>query len=336
MIELKRFNEIMQKFKSLDPILIIGDIGVDKYTKGEVKRISPEAPVPVVEVYEEWNKLGLAANVSDNLQSLGVKSTLCGIIGNDANGNCLENLLEEKDLSTWGIVRCPERMTTFKERVVTDIQQVCRVDYESKNELIADTFERLMGRISEFVQSHSAVVLEDYGKGLFNKKSLQQIIAVMKEQGLFISVDPSRTTNPLYYKGVDLLKPNRLESELMAKQLGYNETRVEKIAEILFDKLDLEKIIITLGAEGMAIFDSKEDKQLKVIPTVAREVFDVSGAGDTAISAITSSLACGASLMEATWIGNCASGVVVSKKGTALVNQQELKAYFTKLDQICE
>lgn len=336
MIANDRFESILKQFETLKPLLIIGDIGVDKYTKGAVKRISPEAPVPVVEVYEEWNKLGLAANVSDNLQSLGVNSTLCGIIGNDANGNCLENLLEERGLSTWGVVRCPERMTTFKERVVTDVQQVCRVDYETRTDLAQETFERFSGRVSEFVESHSAVVLEDYGKGLLNEKSLPQIINLFKKNNLFISVDPSRTTNPIHYKGAHLLKPNRLESELMVKQLGYNESRVDKIAEILFDKLELEKIIITLGAEGMAIFDSKEDKELHIIPTVAREVFDVSGAGDTAISAIASSLACGASLTEAAWIGNCASGVVVGKKGTALVNQTELKDYFAELGQVSE
>lgn len=331
MITAERFTELIAKFNKINPLLIIGDIGVDKYTKGHVRRISPEAPVPVVEVYQEWNKLGLAANVSDNLNSLGVKSTLCGVIGSDINGNILENLLEEQGLSTWGVVRCENRMTTFKERIVTDVQQVCRVDYETKEELKDETRDRLIHRISEFASAHSAVVLEDYGKGLFSEKFSQDLISLLKSHELFISADPSRTTNPLLYKGVHLLKPNRLESELMVKQLGYFETDIEKIAEILVDKLELEKLIITLGAEGMGIFDKSVNSKLERIPTVAKEVFDVSGAGDTAISAISAALACGASLNEAAWIGNCASGVVIGKKGTALVSQTELKKYYSEL-----
>lgn len=336
MLTFERFSEIINHFDKVNPILIVGDIGVDKYTKGDVKRISPEAPVPIVEVYEEWNKLGLAANVSDNLQSLGVKSTLCGVIGNDVNGNHLENLLEEQGLSTWGVVRSESRMTTFKERIVTDIQQVCRVDYETKSELDFETLDRLIHRISEFAEAHSAVILEDYGKGMFTNLFVDKLLPIFKQHKLFVSVDPSRTTDPLLYKGANLLKPNRLESELMAKSLGFNEKNIDKIAEILVDKLDLEKIIITLGPEGMAVMDTGLDSKIQRIPTVAREVYDVSGAGDTAISAISASLVCGASLIEAAWVGNCASGVVIGKKGTALVNKKELLDYFQKLEFISE
>jgi len=334
MITKNKFEKILNTFSTIDPILVIGDIGLDKYTKGEVSRISPEAPVPVVEVFEEWSKLGLAANVTDNLQSLSVKSTICGVIGDDKNGDTLEDLLEEKKLSTWGIVRCDERMTTFKERVVTNIQQVCRVDYETKNSLKHETLNRLVDRISEFASDHSAVILEDYGKGLFCEEFTSKMIAMAKENHKLVAIDPSRTTNPLFYKGAGLLKPNRLESELMARSLGYHETDVDKISNILLDKLDIDKIIITLGAEGMAIKDKDSGGKLQIIPTVAREVFDVSGAGDTAISAIMSALVCGASLEEAAWIGNCASGVVVAKRGTALVNQSELREFFQDLEHL--
>ncbi len=332
MISTDKFNEILNKFSSIDPILVIGDIGVDKYTKGNVDRISPEAPVPIVEVFQEWTKLGLAANVSDNLQSLNVKSTICGVIGNDQNANVLEDLLEERKLSTWGVIRCKDRMTTFKERIVTDIQQVCRIDYETKEKLNQESFDRLLQRMGEFVAEHSAIILEDYGKGLFCKDFTGRVIAMAKEHNKFLAVDPSRTTDPNLYKGANLLKPNRLESELMVKSLGYSETKTEKIAEILLDKLSLDKIIITLGAEGMAIQDKENALPLKIIPTVAKEVFDVSGAGDTAISAIMTAIVCGATLEEAAWIGNCASGVVVSKRGTALVNQTELKDFYGQLD----
>jgi rfaE bifunctional protein kinase chain/domain len=332
MISESRFNEILINFDKINPVLVIGDIGVDKYTKGRVTRISPEAPVPIVEVYEEWNKLGLAANVTDNLQSLNVKSTICGVIGSDSNGNILEDLLEEQKLSTWGVVRCEERMTTFKERVVTDVQQVCRVDYETKKELASNTLKRIIHRISEFIGEHSSVVLEDYGKGLFSEEFTKKIIKLSQDSDKFVAVDPSRTTNPIFYKGVNLLKPNRLESELMVKSLGYYEKDTAKISEILIDKLSLEKIIITLGSQGMAITDTLSgDGKMKTIPTLAREVFDVSGAGDTAISTIMAALSSGASLEEAAWLGNCASGVVVGKKGTALVTQDELKDFYKQL-----
>ncbi|MBD66967.1 MAG: D-glycero-beta-D-manno-heptose-7-phosphate kinase [Halobacteriovoraceae bacterium] len=333
MITQTRFEEILQSFEKIDPILVIGDIGIDKYTKGHVNRISPEAPVPVIEVFEEWNKLGLAANVSDNLKSLSVNTTLCGVIGEDKNGDLLENLLEELGLSTWGIVRCSERMTTFKERVVTHVQQICRVDYETNTNLQESTLDSVVHRISEFIGDHSAIILEDYGKGIFCERFLSQVLELAKKDNKFVAVDPSRNTNPLFYKNVHLLKPNRVESEILVSALGFKEKKIEKIAEILIDKLNLEKLIITLGAEGMAIVDTKENDQVKFIPTVAREVFDVSGAGDTAISTIVASIASGATLEEAAWIGNCASGVVVGKKGTALTNQKELLQFFKELNK---
>lgn len=331
----ERFSEIIAHFPHLKPVLVVGDLGVDKYTYGEVKRISPEAPVPVLEVTKEWNKLGLAANVSDNLKSLGVESTLCGVIGDDARASLVESLLEERDLKTWGLVRDPSRHTTYKERVTTDIQQICRVDYETKTELSPEIMKRVMTRIEDFGENHSGVIIEDYGKGLFSESLCQNIIASFKDRGLFTAVDPSRTTPPLWYKGVGLLKPNRLESNMMVEALGYfKERNLNKIAEILVDKLALEKIIITLGADGMAMLDTKASGELKIIPTAANEVFDVSGAGDTAIAAITSAILSNASLEEAAWVGNCASGVVVRKRGTALCSMDELKEYYTNLNKM--
>lgn len=331
----EKFQTIISQFHNIKPILVVGDLGVDKYTFGEVRRISPEAPVPVLEVSKEWNKLGLAANVSDNLKSLEVDSTLCGVIGDDARANLVEHLLEERGLKTWGLVRDASRHTTYKERVTTEIQQICRVDYETKDSLSEDTNRRIDARIQEFSQTHSGVVIEDYGKGLFSEELCQKIIKNFKEKGLLIAVDPSRSTPPLWYKGASLLKPNKLESHMMIEALGYfKERKLETIAQVLADKLALEKVIITLGADGMAMLDTKGDGKLKIIPTAANEVFDVSGAGDTAIAAITSALLAGASLEEAAWIGNCASGVVVKKRGTALCTLNELKDYFQNLHKL--
>lgn len=330
-IQPERFNKVVDTFHELAPVLILGDIGIDKYTYGEVSRISPEAPVPVLAVTKEWMKLGLAANVADNLKSLEVNSTLCGLTGDDRNASALENLLEENGLKTWGIIRDPNRMTTYKERVTTNIQQICRVDYETQDELDKENIAKFISRISEFFETHSALIIEDYGKGLINKEITSKVIKTFTDAGKIVAVDPSRYSDPYLYEGATLLKPNYAEAKEMVGKLGYHNESVEVMAEALIDKLNVEKVVITLGSEGMALIDTKLDNKLHRIPTVANEVFDVSGAGDTAISAITSALVAGASLEEACWIGNCASGVVVAKKGTALVNKAELGEFYKKL-----
>ncbi len=332
MIPKSEFENILAGFANLAPVLVLGDSGIDKYTYGEVKRISPEAPVPILEVTKEWLKLGLAANVADNLKSLEVAVTLCGVIGDDLHGNEMEHLLESANLKTWGLVRTNEYTTIFKERVVTAIQQICRIDYERKESLSDGIQKRVLDRTDEYITSHSGLIIEDYAKGLFNEKICQHVIRGFKEAGKVVAVDPSRSTPPLWYKGAYLLKPNKMEAEMMVTALGYpKEKNVEVIAKILVEKLALTQIIITLGAGGMLILDTQVSDEPKNIPTVASEVFDVSGAGDTAISAITSALLAGANLEQAAWIGNCAAGVVVGKKGTALVDQKELLSFYDKL-----
>lgn len=330
----KRFLEITSQFKSIKPIVVVGDVGIDKYTFGEVRRISPEAPVPVLEVKKEWLKLGLAANISHNLNTLGIASTLCGVVGDDSNANIFETLLEDEKLNIWGIVRDQDRQTTFKERVTTNTQQICRIDYESSDEISEVTQQKLLTRIDEFSSSHAALILEDYSKGTLTQNMLSQLIKKFTDANKLVAVDPGRATPPLFYKGATLLKPNLQESKLMVNSLGYKETDIGKIANILADKLALKMLVITLGADGMALLDCTGDGKVKIIPTVASEVFDVSGAGDTAISVLTSALLSGATLEEAAWIGNCASGVVVAKKGTATVDLNELHSFFEKISKI--
>lgn len=331
LITLERFNEITEKFKTLSPVIVVGDVGIDKYTFGEVRRISPEAPVPVLEVSKEWLKLGLAANISHNLNTLGVASTLCGVVGDDSKANVFDTLLEDEKLNTWGIVRSPGRPTIFKERVTTNTQQICRIDYESSEDIDEATQKKLMDRFDEFSKTHSAVIIEDYAKGTLTKNVIAHLIAEFKAKGKLVAVDPGRSTPPLHYKGANLLKPNLSEARAMIESLGYKEKKLDVIAKILVDKLEIDMLVITLGGDGMALLDVKKNTELTIIPTVANEVFDVSGAGDTAISALTSSLLAGATLEEAAWIGNCASGVVVGKKGTATVDLQELHEFYYQL-----
>ncbi len=331
LITLDRFNEITKGFNTLLPIVVVGDVGIDKYTFGEVKRISPEAPVPVLEVTKEWLKLGLAANISHNLSTLGVASTLCGVVGDDSNANVFETLLEDEKLNIWGIVRSKARPTIFKERVTTNTQQICRIDYESADPIDEATEKKIMGRVDEFSKTHSAIIIEDYAKGTLTKNVIAYLIATFKANGKLVAVDPGRSTPPLFYKGATLLKPNLAEARQMVESLGYKEKRLEAMAEILVDKLQVEKLVITLGGDGMALIDTKIQSHLTIIPTLANEVFDVSGAGDTAISALTSALLSGATLEEAAWIGNCASGVVVGKKGTATVDLVELREFYDQI-----
>jgi rfaE bifunctional protein kinase chain/domain len=332
LIQQDKFENILEKFKTLAPILVVGDLGLDKYTSGEVKRISPEAPVPILEVTQEWEKLGLAANVSDNLKSFGVDSTLAGVVGNDAKANRLEELLEEKHLKTWGLIRDQSRTTTFKERVTTQAQQICRIDYESKEPINEETKKRLKTRIQEFAQSHQSVIIEDYGKGLLSEEICQFIIQAFHSVGKIVTVDPSRSSSPHWYRGCDLLKPNRVEAELMLQQLGVrNVKQPEEMSLALAEKLEIKRVLITLGAQGMCMLDSTLDGRPHVIPTVANEVFDVSGAGDTVIAIVTAALASGANLEQAAWLGNCAAGVVVRKRGTALCSISELKAFYQNL-----
>lgn len=331
LITLKRFTDITSKFSSIDPIFVVGDVGIDKYTFGEVKRISPEAPVPVLEVTKEWLKLGLAANISHNLKTLGVQSTLCGVVGEDNNANVFDTLLEDEKLKTWGIVRTNSRPTIFKERVTTNTQQICRIDYESSDYINEETEKKLIARFDEFSKTHSAVIIEDYAKGSLTQNVIAYLISKFKEEKKLVAVDPGKSTPPMFYKGANLLKPNLLEAKAMVASLGYKETNLEKMAAILVDKLSLDMLVITLGADGMALLDVLNQPKLKIIPTVANEVFDVSGAGDTAISVLTSSLLAGATLEEAAWIGNCASGVVVAKKGTATVDLKELHHFYDQL-----
>lgn len=331
MLSQNRFHEILDGLTRLEPILVVGDAGIDKYTLGEVTRISPEAPVPVLEVHKEWMKLGLAANVSDNLNALQVKSTLCCVIGEDNNGKLFEHLLEDHGLQTWGVVQDAKRMTTFKERVVTSTQQICRVDYETKEPLLEETRQRFLKRIDELWNDHTSIIIEDYGKGLLSEDIIQELILRSNKDGKFLAVDPSRETPAKWYRGAKLLKPNRAEAQILAASLGHNTYDVAQIAKVLVEELAIEKIIITLGPEGMAMLDTTDDGKLHYIPTVAREVYDVSGAGDTAISAISACLSLGTSLEEAAWVGNCASGAVVAKRGTALVSTEELEDYFKNL-----
>ncbi len=327
----ERFEEITCGFEKIDPIMVVGDVGLDKYTYGTVERISPEAPVPVLNVTKSWFKLGMAANVSENLKSLGARSTLCGIVGDDVHADVFENFLAKADLSTDGLVRDADRPTIVKERIVTGVQQICRVDYEDNSPLSEKARLDLFDCIQKLLPEHSAIILEDYAKGVFSGELCQEIIKAARRENKMVLVDPGRHAHPIWYKGASLIKPNQVECRTIVDVLGYhNEKELPQLVRIISQELEIENVIVTLGPGGMGIYHAGRN-DLTVIPTVATEVFDVSGAGDTAISAVAASLLTGATLEEAAWIGNSASGVAVSKKGTANVSLDELRSFFKRL-----
>lgn len=330
MITEQLLKNVLEKMPTLKPILVLGDIGIDQYTQGKVERISPEAPVPVIEVEKEWLKLGLAGNVSDNLIELGVTSQLIGLVGDDSFANTLEHLLEDRHIKTWGLLRCPGRKTTLKQRIVTSAQQICRVDHESLDPITDEEKIKLLDRLNELGVESTHVIIEDYGKGLIEGLDLPEVIKSLQDKGLYVAVDPSRKTRPTQYFGVDLLKPNKDEAFLMAKNLGFKGQSVEDLCLFLRDTLELKNLVVTLGAEGMAILEDGHNR-VDRIQTRASEVFDVSGAGDTVISVMVSCIAQGVSLKESCHIANLAAGVVVGKKGTALVSPKELIGYFKHL-----
>jgi rfaE bifunctional protein kinase chain/domain len=329
-IDKKRFDNLVDSLSTVAPIFVLGDVGLDKYTYGSVHRISPEAPVPVLEVSKEWVQLGLAANISHNLIDLNVTSSMSGVIGQDDHADLFLKRLQIKGLDSSYLYRSKTRPTTYKERITTATQQVCRVDYESKELLDLSEYEALVNIISSAPKNHEALIIEDYAKGVLSEELTQHAITLFTKQGKLVTVDPARNRSPLLYKGATLLKPNLVEARSMVQFFGHEQTAPSQMAKILSDELSIEKIIITLGGEGMAILDRKVSDEVEFIPTVAQEVFDVSGAGDTVISVLTASLMAGANLFEAAWIGNCAAGVVVAKKGTATVNQQELKDFYNR------
>ncbi|MGB0452978.1 MAG: bifunctional heptose 7-phosphate kinase/heptose 1-phosphate adenyltransferase [Bacteriovoracaceae bacterium] len=325
----ERFSQLVNNFSDLKPLMVLGDVGIDKYTFGSVDRISPEAPVPVLNVKKEWLKLGMAANITHNLQTLNVPSTLFGVIGDDNHANVFEELLEEQGLKTWGLVRSEKRKTTFKERILTDTQQICRVDYESLGPLTNEQTEDLKKRLDDLSENHSAIIIEDYAKGTLSEDLCQFAIKLFRDKNILVAVDPGRDIPARFYRGANLLKPNLKEALLLTRSLGFNIKDPSEAAKVLAHELEIDYIVITLGGEGILLFE-RESKKETLIPTIPTEVYDVSGAGDTVISLLTSSLLSGATHEEACVIANCGAGVVVGKSGTATVDQAELKRFFQK------
>ncbi len=307
-------------------ILVVGDVGVDRYTIGDVERISPEAPVPIVLVQEEKLKLGLAANVADNIRVLGGTPLLLGVVGADRTAQDFKHLLRAARISPSHLLTDPSRRTVLKERIVSDRQQLLRIDYESGHPVSPAVRKRLVAAVRASARSGlDALVIEDYAKGLLGEETIQEIVGIARKKKLLVAIDPNMKTPMAHYRGASVLTPNTREAEALSGVKISDPASLEKAGRSLVLATHASHVVITLGKEGMAIF-SKGSTTIRQIGTYAREVYDVSGAGDTVISVLTLALCAGASIEDACVLGNLAAGVEVGKRGTATVSIAEIRA----------
>ena len=329
----ERYEEISARF-SESRVLVIGDLILDQFVWGRVSRISPEAPVPVVEVDRETQYPGGAANVARNLREFTPHTSVLGMIGTDPDAHTLKRLLADEGIHIDGVQQDPEYHTIVKTRIIARHQQVVRVDRERKLSPTQAQFDRAIASIEGMLPHLDAVIVEDYGKGLIQQGFADEITTRVRAAGKLLAIDPS-PQNPLRWHGASIMKPNRSEAFACAglppsepvDPVG-KDGAVLEVGRILIEKWECEILLITLGEQGMMLFRPGEAPCHT--PTRAKEVFDVSGAGDTAVALFMLALTAGATAVEAAEISNHASGIVVGKLGTATVNAAELHRSFSE------
>lgn len=311
-------------------IVVIGDLMLDHYIQGSVSRISPEAPVPVLHVSRERSVPGGASNVASNVRALGGRASVAGVVGQDAPGRSLLRLLGKDEVNVEAVLRVPHVPTTVKTRVIADRQQVVRVDWEKHVKLDERRGAEFCRRIEASLAKATGVVLEDYNKGVVQQAVVDTVLRVARRRRLPVGLDP-KDNYDLDVRGITLAKPNRKEAFAHAGQKDpgpaddpLQDRPLLRVAQVLMEKWQPELLLITLGAHGMLL--AGRGRSVRHVPTRAREVFDLSGAGDTAIATCMLALACGSSFDEAAELANYASGVVVGKLGTATCTRDELLA----------
>ena len=304
-------------------ILVVGDTMVDRFVWGKVSRISPEAPVPVVEVTKETQTLGGAGNVANNITSLGAKAYIITVIGDDLDGLCIKEMLESKNINTDYVIVDKQRPTTLKTRIVASNQQVVRVDKEIKGYFSGKTEVAILKNIDAVMKKVDGVIISDYAKGIVTDKVLKKIITLAKNKKIPVTVDP-KVENFKKYKHITCMTPNTKEAieGMNAQHQGIkSDDDIAKLGKKILKLLESQSVLITRGEKGMTII---EKNKVTHIPTRAKEVYDVTGAGDTVIATMTLALAAKRKLVEAAEIANFAAGIVVGKVGTATVTVDEI------------
>ncbi|MDP8256600.1 MAG: D-glycero-beta-D-manno-heptose-7-phosphate kinase [Candidatus Alcyoniella australis] len=317
----KRLLEIVKRFSGVR-IAVIGDVMLDQFVWGEVDRISPEAPVPVVHVNEESYMLGGAANVANNLRSLGGHVELMGLVGSDAAAEQICGRLDQRGIGHRGLVVEDGRTTTVKTRIIAHSQQVVRMDREQVGPIERSSVRSILGSLEAFRDDGGldAVIVSDYGKGVVGR-SLIQGMRKLISGATTVAVDPKVRKFSLY-RGLGIITPNHHEAGQALGSKLRSDAEVEVGGERILKRFELEAVLITRGEQGMSLF--QRDKRPVHIPTVARDVFDVTGAGDTVISVLTMARGAGACYSDAALIANYAAGIVVAEVGTATVSAQQL------------
>ena len=317
----KQLDALLKRFPG-KRIAVIGDLMLDRYYWGAVRRVSPEAPVPVVEVESESVRLGGAANVANNIRSLGGVPVVVGIVGDDHIGTVLRDLVRDAGFDGSGLMVDPTRPTTVKTRVIAQGQHVVRIDNESKSPCSAQLRHQLVDIMRAQIPSLDGIIIEDYNKGVVSKEVIEDVIALARQHKKIITVDP-KFDNFLDYKQVTVFKPNRREAEEVLGGRLRSVEEVERAGKRLLELLRAENVLLTRGEDGMSLFEA--DGKIFHLPSAATNVQDVSGAGDTVISTLTMALASGANIREACMLANCASGVVVGAIGIVPIKPDELR-----------
>jgi len=303
-------------------ILVIGDIMLDRFIWGNVSRISPEAPVPVVEVEYETVMLGGATNVVNNLVSLGGSVMMCGVVGNDPTGKEIISRLDELNVDTGGITIEDDRPTSVKTRIIAHDQQVVRYDREKKISLKPKTTKGILDFINEKKGNLSALIVSDYGKGVISRQLMDGLKSITSDYNFPVTVDPNAKNFPLY-KGVTVITPNHNQAGEIAGIEIINEEDLKKVGKKLLNYKKCKALLITRGKDGMTLFE--QAGKVTHIKSIARKVYDVTGAGDTVIATLTLGIAGGLDLKYAAYLSNLAGGVVVGEIGTSTVKIDNLK-----------
>ena len=320
---MKKLTDLIPKF-TRHKIIVLGDLMIDKFVWGKVSRISPEAPVPVVEITRESYAFGGAGNVANNLLGLGADVALVGVVGNDTSGEKLFNEFLEKKMDVRGIIRDDERPTIVKTRIIASHQQIVRVDKEIKGDFSQRIINNIIQTLERIIPEAHALIISDYGKGVVNRPVLTKAIALANRHKIPVTVDP-KIEHFLRYRKVSCITPNMAEAIAgMRCHDVSGEKEIYELGKNILKRLQSESVLITRGEKGMTLFEP--GNKITHIPTRAKEVYDVTGAGDTVISTFTLALAAKASFIEAAEISNFAAGVVVGKLGTATVSPEELRA----------
>ncbi len=319
-LSFKHLKGVVEKFRRAK-ILVIGDVMLDEFIWGKVSRISPEAPVPVVDVHSESVMLGGAANVAANLKSLGAKTYLAGVIGKDRAGETVKKELRKRKISEEALVVDGKKKTILKSRLIAHSQQVVRMDRENREEIKGASLNQLTGYVKSLIPKIDAVIISDYGKGVISRKLLQEVLPLLRAARKYITVDP-KLANFFNYRRVTLITPNQQEVERALGVEIKNELNLFSAGKEILQRLNCKSLLVTRGEEGMTLFEP--NRKPVNISTVAREVYAVTGAGDTVISALTLALVAGLSKKEAAQLANLAAGIVVGEVGTATLNPGEL------------